>query len=37
VSAGHLKVRKDPTCQQVEREARNHMLAEVVLTGLYER
>lgn len=37
LSAGHLKVRKDPTCQQVEHEARNHLLDEVVLTGLYER
>jgi Raf kinase inhibitor-like YbhB/YbcL family protein len=37
VSAGHLEVRKDPSCQQVEREARKHLIAEVVLTGLYER
>lgn len=37
LSAGHLEVRKDPTCQQVEREARRHLLAEAVLTGLYER
>lgn len=37
VSAGRLDVRKDPSCQQVEREARKHLLAEAVLTGLYER
>ncbi len=37
LSAGHLDVRKDPTCQQVEREARRHLLAEAVLTGIYER
>jgi hypothetical protein len=30
-------VRKDPTCLQVEREARKHLLAETVLVGLYER
>ncbi len=37
LSAGHLEVRKNPSCQQVEREARRHLLAEAVLTGLYER
>jgi Raf kinase inhibitor-like YbhB/YbcL family protein len=37
LSTGHLQVRKDPTCQQVEREARKHLLAEAVLAGLYER
>jgi Raf kinase inhibitor-like YbhB/YbcL family protein len=37
LSAPHLAVRKDPTCQQVEREARRHLLAETVLTGLFER
>jgi Raf kinase inhibitor-like YbhB/YbcL family protein len=37
LSAGHLEVRKDPTCRQVEREARRHLLAEAVLVGLYER
>jgi Raf kinase inhibitor-like YbhB/YbcL family protein len=37
LSTGHLQVRKDPTCVQVEREARKHLLAESVLVGLYER
>jgi Raf kinase inhibitor-like YbhB/YbcL family protein len=37
LSTGRLEVRKDPSCQQVEREARRHLLAEAVLTGLYER
>jgi Raf kinase inhibitor-like YbhB/YbcL family protein len=37
LSAGHLEVRKDPSCRQVEREARKHVLAETVLTGVYER
>jgi phosphatidylethanolamine-binding protein (PEBP) family uncharacterized protein len=37
LSAGHLQVRKDPTCRQVEHEARKHLLAEVVLVGMYER
>jgi Raf kinase inhibitor-like YbhB/YbcL family protein len=37
LSVGHLEVRKAPSCQQVEREARKHLLAEAVLTGLYER
>jgi Raf kinase inhibitor-like YbhB/YbcL family protein len=37
LSAGHLEVRKDPSCHQVEREARRHLIAEAVLTGLYER
>jgi Raf kinase inhibitor-like YbhB/YbcL family protein len=37
LSAGHLDVRKHPSCVQVERAARRHLLAEAVLTGLYER
>jgi Raf kinase inhibitor-like YbhB/YbcL family protein len=37
LSAGHLEVRKDPSCTQVEREARRHVIAEAVLTGVYER
>jgi Raf kinase inhibitor-like YbhB/YbcL family protein len=37
LSAGYLHVRKDPTCRQVESEARKHLLAEAVLVGLYER
>jgi Raf kinase inhibitor-like YbhB/YbcL family protein len=37
LSSGHVQVRKAPTCRQVESEARKHLLAEAVLTGLYER
>lgn len=37
VSAGHLQVRRRPSCLQVEREARRHLLGEAVLTGLYGR
>jgi Raf kinase inhibitor-like YbhB/YbcL family protein len=37
LSAGHLDLRKDPSCLQVAREARRHVLAEAVLTGVYER
>jgi Raf kinase inhibitor-like YbhB/YbcL family protein len=37
LSTGCLQVRKDPSCQQVEREARRHLLAEAVVIGLYER
>jgi Raf kinase inhibitor-like YbhB/YbcL family protein len=37
LSAGHLNVRKHPSCLQVEREARRHILAEAVLSGVYER
>jgi len=37
LSTDRLKVRKDPSCPDVEQEARKHLLAEVILTGLYER
>jgi Raf kinase inhibitor-like YbhB/YbcL family protein len=37
LSSRHLDVRKDPSCRQVEREARRHVLAEAVLSGVYER
>jgi len=37
LSTDHLRVRKDPSCRDVEREARKHLLAEAVLVGLYER
>lgn len=29
--------RKDPSCEEVEREARKHMLAEATLIGVYQR
>jgi hypothetical protein len=32
-----LKVRKNPTCRDVEREARKHLLEETILIGLYQR
>jgi hypothetical protein len=37
LSIDRLPVRGDPSCREVEREARKHMLAEAVLVGLYER
>jgi Raf kinase inhibitor-like YbhB/YbcL family protein len=37
VSTDQLKVRKNPTCRDVEREARKHLLEEAILIGLYER
>ncbi len=37
LSLGHLPIRQSPTCKDVEREARKHILAETVLVGVYER
>ena len=37
LSVDHLRVGNRPTCQAVAREARRHILAEAVLTGIYER
>jgi Raf kinase inhibitor-like YbhB/YbcL family protein len=37
LSTDHLRVRKSPPHREVEREARQHLLAEAVLVGLYER
>jgi len=37
LSTGYLHVRRKPSCVQVEREARRHLLGEAVLTGVYER
>ena len=37
LATDHLRLRKDPPCRDVEREARKHLLAEAVLVGLYER
>jgi Raf kinase inhibitor-like YbhB/YbcL family protein len=37
VSTDRLSVRKNPTCRDVEREARKHLLAEAILVGSYER
>jgi Raf kinase inhibitor-like YbhB/YbcL family protein len=33
----HLAVHKDPSCRDVEREARKHLLAEATLVGVYQR
>jgi Raf kinase inhibitor-like YbhB/YbcL family protein len=37
LSIVRLPVRNDPSCGGVEGEARQHVLAESVLTGVYER
>jgi hypothetical protein len=29
--------REDPSCEEVEREARNYAIAEALLIGVYER
>lgn len=37
LSIEHLPVRKDPTCLDVEREARKYIIAEAILVAVYER
>ncbi len=37
LSSESLPVRKGPSCRDVEREARKHLIAEAALLGLYER
>jgi Raf kinase inhibitor-like YbhB/YbcL family protein len=37
LSTDQLRVRKDPPCKDVEREARKHLLAETFFVGVYER
>jgi Raf kinase inhibitor-like YbhB/YbcL family protein len=37
LSINHLPVRKDPSCREVDHEARKHVLAESILIGMYER
>jgi len=37
LSTDRLPVRKDPSCRDIEREARKHLIAEAILVGLYER
>ena len=37
LSTDHLRLRRDPPCRDVEREARKHLLAEAILVGLYQR
>lgn len=37
LSVDTLPVRNDPSCRDVEREARQHVVAEAILTAIYER
>jgi Raf kinase inhibitor-like YbhB/YbcL family protein len=37
LSIDHLATAEDPSCRDIEREARKHVLAEATLTGVYER
>ncbi|MGD0635169.1 MAG: YbhB/YbcL family Raf kinase inhibitor-like protein [Beijerinckiaceae bacterium] len=37
LSTGHLEVGTDPSCLDVEQEARKHLLAESVLVAVYRR
>jgi Raf kinase inhibitor-like YbhB/YbcL family protein len=37
LSISHLAIRPQPSCQDVESEARKHVLAEAILAGIYER
>ncbi len=37
LSVDRLAMRKNPSCRDVDREARKHALAEAVLVGVYER
>ncbi len=37
LAVDHLAVRPNQPCQEVEREARKHVLAEAVLVGVYQR
>lgn len=37
LSVDRLATHKDPTCRDVEREARKHSLAEATLVGVYQR
>jgi hypothetical protein len=37
LSTGSLSLRDEPTCRDVEREARKHVLSEATLVGVYQR
>ncbi len=37
LSVDRLSVHGDPSCREVEREARKHVVAEALLVGVYER
>ncbi|QBR72652.1 YbhB/YbcL family Raf kinase inhibitor-like protein [Beijerinckiaceae bacterium] len=37
LSLDHLPLRKEPSCREVEREARKYVLAEAGIVGIYER
>jgi phosphatidylethanolamine-binding protein (PEBP) family uncharacterized protein len=37
LSTDRLRTPKAPSCLDVEREARKHLIAEAILTGLFKR
>ncbi len=37
LSVDHLTLRAKPSCSEVEREARKHVIAEALLIGIYQR
>jgi len=37
LSVDQLPLRRNPSCSEVEREARKHVMAEAALVGLYQR
>ena len=37
LNTAHLTLARDPTCREVEHEARKHLVAETTLAGLYGR
>jgi hypothetical protein len=37
LSIDRLPMRKDPSCRDIEGEARKHLMAEAILVGVYER
>jgi Raf kinase inhibitor-like YbhB/YbcL family protein len=37
LSADRLQLRQRPSCREIEREARKHVLAETTLVGIYQR
>jgi phosphatidylethanolamine-binding protein (PEBP) family uncharacterized protein len=37
LSVDHLSLGTKPSCREVEREARKHLIAEATLVGIYQR
>ena len=37
LSVGHISTGKNPLCNEVEREARRHVITAATLVGIYER